>query len=173
MARHQPFRDSRSAIRGREPRTLNTDRWATQSRPLLLKHLGLQSRKLMNKVILSGRLGADPEVRTANSGTMVAKLRMATNGRQKNADGNWETSTDWHNVVAFGKTAELVDNYAPKGKELVVEGKLKTNHYEDRDGNKRYATEVIADNIELVGARVEKTNNETHSNNGGGVDLPF
>ncbi len=126
----------------------------------------------MNKVILAGRLGADPEVRTANSGTMVAKLRMATNGRQKNADGSWETSTEWHNVVAFGKTAELMDKYAPKGKEIVVEGRLQTRNYEDRDGNKRYATEVIADNIELVGARVEKTNNETHSNNGG-VDLPF
>jgi single-strand DNA-binding protein len=104
---------------------------------------------------------------------MVAKLRMATNGRQKNADGNWETSTDWHNVVAFGKTAELVDNYAPKGKEIVVEGRLQTRNYEDRDGNKRYATEVIADNIELVGARVEKTNNETHSNNGGELEIPF
>ena len=104
---------------------------------------------------------------------MVAKLRLATNGRQKNADGSWETSTEWHNVVAFGKTAELMDKYAPKGKEIVVEGRLQTRNYEDRDGNKRYATEVIADNIELVGPRVEKTNDETHANNGGAVDLPF
>ena len=103
----------------------------------------------------------------------MAKLRMATNGSQKNADGSYEKTTEWHNIVAFGRLAELVDNYAPKGKELIVEGKLKTNHYEDRDGNKRSSTEVIADNIELVGARVEKTNNETHSNNGGELEIPF
>ena len=128
----------------------------------------------MNKVILSGRLGADPEVRTAASGTAVAKLRLATNGRQKNADdGSWEKTTEWHNVVAFGKTAEMLDQYAPKGKELVIEGRLQTRSYEDRDGNKRYSTEVIVENVELVGPRVEKTNDETHANNGGAVDLPF
>ena len=128
----------------------------------------------MNKVILSGRLGADPEVRTAASGTAVAKLRLATNGRQKNPDGSWEKTTEWHNVVAFGKTAEMLDQYAPKGKELVIEGRLQTRSYEDRDGNKRYSTEVIVENVELVGPRVEKSNDESYSNGDNDeVALPF
>lgn len=127
----------------------------------------------MNKVILSGRLGADPEVRTAASGTAVAKLRLATNGRQKNADGSWEKTTEWHNVVAFGKTAEMLDQYAPKGKELVIEGRLQTRSYEDRDGNKRYSTEVIVENVELVGPRVEKPAQPSFNGEGDEVDLPF
>ena len=127
----------------------------------------------MNKVILSGRLGADPEVRTAASGTAVAKLRLATNGRQKNADGGWEKTTEWHNVVAFGKTAEMLDQYAPKGKELVIEGRLQTRSYEDRDGNKRYSTEVIVENVELVGPRVEKPAQAAFNGEGDEIDLPF
>ena len=127
----------------------------------------------MNKVILSGRLGADPEVRTAASGTAVAKLRLATNGRQKNPDGSWEKTTEWHNVVAFGKTAEMLDQYAPKGKELVIEGRLQTRSYEDRDGNKRYSTEVIVENVELVGPRVEKPAQPSFNGEGDEVDLPF
>tara|TARA_R100000306_G_C4362155_1_gene135816 strand:- start:82 stop:465 length:384 start_codon:yes stop_codon:yes gene_type:complete len=127
----------------------------------------------VNKVILSGRLGADPEVRTAASGTAVAKLRLATNGRQKNADGSWEKTTEWHNVVAFGKTAEMLDQYAPKGKELVIEGRLQTRSYEDRDGNKRYSTEVIVENVELVGPRVEKPAQPSFNGEGDEVDLPF
>ena len=127
----------------------------------------------MNKVILSGRLGADPEVRTAASGTAVAKLRLATNGRQKNADGGWEKTTEWHNVVAFGKTAEMLDQYAPKGKELVIEGRLQTRSYEDRDGNKRYSTEVIVENVELVGPRVEKPAQPSFNGEGDEIDLPF
>ena len=127
----------------------------------------------MNKVILSGRLGADPEVRTAASGTAVAKLRLATNGRQKNPDGSWEKTTEWHNVVAFGKTAEMLDQYAPKGKELVIEGRLQTRSYEDRDGNKRYSTEVIVENVELVGPRVEKPARAAFNGEGDEIDLPF
>ena len=127
----------------------------------------------MNKVILSGRLGADPEVRTAASGTAVAKLRLATNGRQKNPDGSWEKTTEWHNVVAFGKTAEMLDQYAPKGKELVIEGRLQTRSYEDRDGNKRYSTEVIVENVELVGPRVEKPAQAAFNGEGDEIDLPF
>ena len=127
----------------------------------------------MNKVILSGRLGADPEVRTAASGTAVAKLRLATNGRQKNPDGSWEKTTEWHNVVAFGKTAEMLDQYAPKGKELVIEGRLQTRSYEDRDGNKRYSTEVIVENVELVGPRVEKPAQPSFNGEGDEIDLPF
>ena len=127
----------------------------------------------MNKVILSGRLGADPEVRTAASGTAVAKLRLATNGRQKNADGGWEKTTEWHNVVAFGKTAEMLDQYAPKGKELVIEGRLQPRSYEARDGNKRYSTEVIVENVELVGPRVEKPAQPSFNGEGDEIDLPF
>ena len=103
----------------------------------------------------------------------MAKLRLATNGRQKNPDGSWEKTTEWHNVVAFGKTAEMLDQYAPKGKELVIEGRLQTRSYEDRDGNKRYSTEVIVENVELVGPRVEKPAQPAFNGEGDEVDLPF
>ena len=103
----------------------------------------------------------------------MAKLRLATNGRQKNPDGSWEKTTEWHNVVAFGKTAEMLDQYAPKGKELVIEGRLQTRSYEDRDGNKRYSTEVIVENVELVGPRVEKPSQPAFNGEGDEIDLPF
>ena len=103
----------------------------------------------------------------------MAKLRLATNGRQKNPDGSWEKTTEWHNVVAFGRTAEMLDQYAPKGKELVIEGRLQTRSYEDRDGNKRYSTEVIVENVELVGPRVEKPAQAAFNGEGDEIDLPF
>lgn len=104
----------------------------------------------MNRVILIGRLGADPETRTTQSGTVIANLRLATNERRKNGD-TWEDATEWHRVTVFGKTAENVARYCQKGKQLAIEGRIQTRKYQDKDGNDRYATEIVADTVEFVG----------------------
>jgi single-strand DNA-binding protein len=105
----------------------------------------------VNKAILIGNLGADPETRTATSGTMVANLRLATTERVKKGDA-WEEATEWHRVTCFGRTAENVARYCKKGKQLYVEGRIQTRKYQDKDGNDRYATEIIANEVRFLGA---------------------
>ena len=97
---------------------------------------------LKNKVQLIGNLGNDPEVIILENGKKLAKFSMATNESYKNAKGERVTETQWHNVVAWGKTAEIVENYLMKGKEVAVEGKLTSRSYETQDGEKRYITEI-------------------------------
>lgn len=101
----------------------------------------------MNRVILSGRLGADPDMRGS-----VLKLRLATNERRKDQAGNWSDHTEWHSVVVFGKRAEALSRLLAKGSRILVEGKLRTSNWE-KDGEKRYRTEVIADDVELYDAK--------------------
>jgi len=105
----------------------------------------------VNKVTLIGNLGRDAEIRNTAGGTQVASLRLATTDRQKGADGNWQDHTEWHSVVCFGKLAELMDRFGKKGKQLYVEGRIQTREYTDKDGNKRWSTEVIAGEIRLLG----------------------
>ena len=107
----------------------------------------------VNKVILIGHLGADPETRTTQSGTTVANLRIATNERRKGPDGNWEDHTEWHRVACFGRTAETVARYLRKGRQVYVEGKLRTRKWTDQEGRDRWSTEVIGDNIRFLGGR--------------------
>ena len=121
----------------------------------------------VNKVILVGRLGADPETRTAQSGTMIANLRMATDDRRKTQDGNWETVTDWHRVVCFGRTAENVARFCKKGKQLYIEGKIKTRKWQDKDGNDRWSTEVVADQVRFLGGRDEGGGGGSYGGGGG------
>ncbi|MEM9362432.1 MAG: single-stranded DNA-binding protein [Bacteroidota bacterium] len=97
---------------------------------------------LKNKVQLIGNLGNDPEVIILENGNKLAKFSMATNESYKNAKGERVTETQWHNVVAWGKTAEIVENYLTKGKEVAVEGKLTSRSYETKEGEKRYITEI-------------------------------
>ena len=97
---------------------------------------------LKNKVQLIGNLGNDPEVIIMENGNKLAKFSMATNESYKNAKGERVTETQWHNVVAWGKTAEIVENYLVKGKEVAVEGKLTSRSYETKEGEKRYITEI-------------------------------
>jgi single-strand DNA-binding protein len=104
----------------------------------------------VNKVILVGNLGADPEMRTTQGGMTIANLRLATTERRKSADGNWTDHTEWHRVTVFGKTAENVQRFCKKGKQLYVEGKLRTSEYNDKDGNRRWSTEVIADEVRFL-----------------------
>ena len=108
----------------------------------------------VNKVILLGHLGKDAETRFTPSGAAVTNFTVATNRRWKDQQtGEWKEETDWHNVVLW--RAENLANYLTKGKQVYVEGKLKTRSYDDKDGNKRYVTEVMADDVLLLGGRGE------------------
>lgn len=106
----------------------------------------------VNKVVLLGRLGRDPETRYASDGgTPICHLAVATSRRYKDRDGNRGEETEWHNVVLFGKTAEIAQQYLQKGSEVYIEGRLRTRSYE-KDGVKRYSTEIIGESMQL-GAR--------------------
>jgi len=106
---------------------------------------------LRNKVQLIGNLGNDPEIVNLESGKLLAKFSIATNESYKNAEGEKVTDTQWHNVVAWGKTAEIVEKYVTKGKEIAIEGKLTTRAWDDKEGNKRYTTEVVCNELLMLG----------------------
>jgi len=107
----------------------------------------------LNRVILLGRLGRDPEVRYAQSGTTVATLNLATDERRPDGSGGWKNETEWHRVVLFGKQADLAKQYLTKGREVLIEGSLRTRQWQDKDGQKRYTTEIVAQNMRFVGGR--------------------
>ncbi|WP_179343189.1 single-stranded DNA-binding protein [Winogradskyella ursingii] len=106
---------------------------------------------LRNKVQLIGNLGNDPEIINLESGKTLAKFSIATNESYKDASGQKQTKTDWHNIVAWGKTAQIVEKYVTKGKEVAIEGKLTTRSWEDKDGIKRYMTEVVCNELLMLG----------------------
>ena len=105
----------------------------------------------VNKVILVGNLGADPEVRYSSAGAAVVNFRLATSENWTNKEGGKETRTDWHRVVAFGKLGEICAEYLRKGKQVYVEGKLRTRSWDDKEGNKRWITEVVASTMVMLG----------------------
>lgn len=105
--------------------------------------------------MLIGRLGADPEVRYTQSNTAVATLSLATSERYKDANGELQETTEWHRVVAWGRLAEILQQYAKKGSQLYVEGPIQTRAWEDRDGQKRYTTEIKALTVQLLDSRGE------------------
>ncbi len=109
----------------------------------------------VNKAILIGRLGADPEVRYTPSGAAVANFRIATSESWNDKQGQRQERTEWHRIVAWGKLAELCGEYLAKGRQVYVEGRLQTRAWDDRDGNKRYTTEVQAREITFLGGRSE------------------
>lgn len=106
---------------------------------------------LKNKVQLIGNVGNTPEIVTLESGRKLAKFSIATNESYKNAKGEKITDTQWHHVVAWGKTADLIENYVPKGKEVGIEGKLTSRSYEDKAGQKRFITEIVCNELLLLG----------------------
>ncbi len=106
---------------------------------------------LRNKVQLIGNLGNDPEIVNLDSGKKLAKFSIATNETYKNNKGERVTDTQWHNVVAWGKTAEVIENYVTKGKEVAIEGKLTSRSYETKQGEKRYLTEIVCNELLLLG----------------------
>ena len=105
---------------------------------------------MVNKVILIGRLGADPEVRYTPDGTMVVNFRIATDESYRNKQGEKVTKTEWHRIVVFGRLAEICANYLGKGRLVFIEGKLQTRTWDDKDGNKRSLTEVLASNMQML-----------------------
>ncbi len=109
----------------------------------------------VNKVILIGRLGRDPEVRYTQSGTAVTNFTLATSRTYKKENEKID-ETEWHRVVAFGRTAEICGEYLQKGKQVYVEGRLQTREWEDKDGNRRWTTEVIIERMQMLGARADK-----------------
>lgn len=111
---------------------------------------------LKNKVQLIGNLGFDPEVREIAKGRKVARISVATNDRYKNADGERVTDTQWHTVVAWGRTAEMVERLLRKGTQVALEGKLVHRSYEGRDGQKRYVTEIVLSDFQLLTPKVQQ-----------------
>ena len=112
--------------------------------------------KSVNKVILLGNVGKDPEIRATPGGVTVANFTLATSDRQKDAQGNWQDRTEWHNLKAFNRTAEIVRDYVKKGSKLYIEGKITTNSWDDKDsGQKRYRTEIIVFDLSLLSGREE------------------
>ncbi len=112
---------------------------------------------LKNKVQLIGNVGNAPEVKTLESGKKVANFSMATNETYKNSNGEKVQNTQWHNIVAWDKIAEIIEKYVGKGKEVAIEGKLTSRSYETEAGEKRYVTEVVASEILLLGIKGEET----------------
>ena len=112
--------------------------------------------KSVNKVFLLGNVGKDPEIRSTPSGTMVANFTLATSDRTKDAQGNWQDRTEWHNLVSFARTAEIVRDYVKKGTKLFIEGKIQTRSWDDKEsGQKRYRTEIIVNDLSLLSGRDE------------------
>lgn len=142
--------------------------------------------KSVNKVILVGHVGKDPEVRYSQSGTPVANFSLATNERFKDRNDEWQERTEWHNIVAWQRLAEIVGEFVFKGSKLYVEGKIQTSSWEDRQsGERKYRTEIVARDLLLLGPREngsdqhpaynEHQDQPPHTESGGVTDegIPF
>jgi len=105
----------------------------------------------VNKVILVGNLGIEPEIRTLENGTKVARLRVATSESYTNREGVRVENTEWHTVTLWRQLAEIAEKYLEKGKQVYIEGKLQTRSWKDKEGNDRYATEIVADKMQMLG----------------------
>ena len=136
----------------------------------------------VNKVILVGNLGKDPEVRYLDSGVAVANFSLATTENYNNKQGEKVSQTEWHNIVLWRGLAEVAEKWLKKGSSVYIEGKIRTNKWEDKEGNTRYNTEILADNMTMLGNRINadvsdnndsKTASEIKSVNDENDDLPF
>jgi single-strand DNA-binding protein len=117
----------------------------------------------VNKVTLVGNVGNDPEVRHLEGGTPVANFSLATSETYKNREGERVTQTEWHNIVIWRGLAEVVEKYVRKGQLLYIDGKIRTRSWDDKDGNKRYTTEIVADNMQMLGKKGDGGENESIS----------
>jgi single-strand DNA-binding protein len=107
----------------------------------------------VNKVILLGNLGQDPEVKYTPQGTVVANFNIATQERWKGNDGDNHEKTEWHRIVAWGRLGEICGEYLQKGSSVYIEGRIQTKSWEDNDGNKRYTTEIVANSMQMLGSK--------------------
>lgn len=112
-------------------------------------------QNLKNNVQLIGRLGIDPEVKTFGENKRMVRLSLATNDKYRNSRGETVEDTQWHSIVAWGKTAEIAEKYLKKGQEVAVRGKLNTRQYDDANGNRRYLTEVVCNELMMLGSKSE------------------
>jgi single-strand DNA-binding protein len=121
-----------------------------------------------NKAILLGHVGKDPEIRSTAGGTVVASFSLATADRQKDGSGNWTDRAEWHNLIAFNRTAEVVRDYVRKGTQLFVEGKIQSRSWDDRDsGQKKYRTEILVNELTLLGSHQgSESRGSSHSRSG-------
>ncbi len=137
----------------------------------------------VNKVILVGNLGQNPEMRFTQGGQAVANMRLATTERYTDKSGQKQEQTEWHTVVAFGRLAEICGQYLTKGRQIYVEGRLRTRQWQDQQGQKRYTTEIVANTMQMLGGRGERSEGAPSSHMdepvaadfGGGPDddIPF
>ena len=114
----------------------------------------------VNKVIILGNLGNDPEVRYTSDERAIANISIATSSRYKDRSGEFKEDTEWHRVVFFNKLAEVVRDYLKKGQSVYVEGKLQTRKWQDQNGQDKYTTEIVADNMQMLGAKGDSVNNQ-------------
>ena len=137
---------------------------------------------MVNKVTLIGRLGKDPDIRYTPDGTMVTNFTLATDEQWKDKNGEKVQKTEWHRIVSFGKLAEICGNYLVKGKLVFVEGRIQTRSWEDKDGVKRYTTEIVASNMQMLDSKGQNKTDESSfeaasasANNGNTPidDVPF
>jgi len=132
----------------------------------------------VNKAILVGNVGNDPQVRYLEGGTAVAKFSLATTEKYRNKAGELVSQTEWHNVVAWRHLAELAEKYITKGRQLYIEGKITNRSWDDKDGNKRYTTEIVANSIQMLGKKSDDENSgeqgeESKSTKNKTVDTSF
>jgi single-strand DNA-binding protein len=121
----------------------------------------------VNKVILVGNLGRDAELKFTPSGFPISSFSLATTDRRKDKDNNWQEKTEWHRIKLLGKQAESLQDYLKKGKQIYVEGRLETRSWDDKDGQKKYMTEIIADRVQLLGGRGEGGGGRSSGGRGG------
>jgi len=129
----------------------------------------------VNKVILVGNLGKDPEVRHLENGTAVANFPIATSESYKDKNGDRQEITEWHNIVLWRGLADIAEKYLRKGNQVYIEGKLRTRSWQDKDGNTRYTTEVVGDNMTMLGSRNESPSvpvNEGSQNSNQKAEMP-
>jgi single-strand DNA-binding protein len=127
----------------------------------------------LNKVMLIGNLGKDPEVRYTTSGTAVASFSLATSERFKSKSGEWEERTEWHNVTLWGRQAEIAGEYLSKGKTVYIEGRLQTRKWQDKDGRDRYTTEVVCEKMQMLSGKGEGGGRQGGGRPTGGGGEPY
>ncbi len=127
----------------------------------------------VNKVVIVGHIGADPETRFTPSGTAVANFNLATNESRKSSEGEYRDHTEWHSCVLFGKRAEFAGEYLKKGQLVYLEGRLQTRSWEDDSGTKKYKTEVVGNEITMLGKKVGTGSVSQEGNDASDDDLPF
>ena len=119
----------------------------------------------VNKVIILGRLGQDPELKYTPSGTSVCNFSLATTENWTDKSGQKQERTEWHRIVVWGKLAELCNQYLSKGRQVFLEGKLQTRSWDDQEGKKRYTTEILANSVQFIGGQAQQSNNSSYNNN--------